>query len=146
MMKHPQPQQRDLFDDFSFRVSGVKRSIKFALNRVAAGSNLSREEILIRARELAAAEGVNLSGGNGGLSQSILDKWLNPNTISYMPDYESLIILCRVLGDTRAINPFLEALGLEVMTPEDRKFRDLGKLETEMKCLRKKKRQIEESV
>lgn len=145
-MKHPQPQQRDLFDDFSFRVSGVKRSIKFALNRVAAGSNLSREEILIRARELAAAEGVNLSGGNGGLSQSILDKWLNPNTISYMPDYESLIILCRVLGDTRAINPFLEALGLEVMTPEDRKFRDLGKLETEMKCLRKKKRQIEESV
>lgn len=101
---------------------------------------------MIRARELAEAEGVNLSGGNGGLSQSILDKWLNPNTLSYMPDYESLIILCRVLGDARAIQPFLEALGLEVMNPEDRKFRDLGKLETELKCLRKKKRQIEESV
>jgi len=145
-MSHKIPQQRSLFDEPSFRVNGVKRAMKYALNRVAAESNLSREEILIRARELAEAEGVNLSGGNGGLSQSILDKWLNPNTLSYMPDYESLIILCRVLGDTRAILPFLEALGLEVMGPEDRRFRDLGKLETEMKCLRKKKRQIEEFV
>ena len=140
------PQQRSLFDDLSFRANGVKRAMKYALNRVASESRLSREEILIRARELAEAEGVNLSGGNGGLSQSILDKWLNPNTLSYMPDYESLIILCRVLGDNRAILPFLEALGLEVMGPEDRRFRDLGKLETEMKCLRRKKRQIEESV
>lgn len=125
--------------------------MKYALNRVAAESNLSREEILLRARELAEGEGVNLSGGHDGLSQSILDKWLNPNTLSYMPDYESLIILCRVLGDTRAILPFLDALGLETMGPEtmgpeDRRFRDLGKLETEMKCLRKKKRQIEESA
>ncbi len=139
-------QQLSLFDNLSFRVSGVKRAMKYALNRAAAESKLSREEILMKARELAAVEGVNLSGGNGGLSQSILDKWLNPNTLSYMPDYEALIILCRVLGDMRAILPFLEALGLEVMGPDDRKYRDLGKLETEMKCLRKKKRQIEESV
>ncbi len=139
-------QQLSLFDNLSFRVSGVKRAMKYALNRAAAESKLSREEILLKARELAAMEGVNLSGGNGGLSQSILDKWLNPNTLSYMPDYEALVILCRVLGDTRAILPFLEALGLEVMGPDDRKYRDLGKLETEMKCLRKKKRQIEETV
>lgn len=145
-MKQPQPQQRDLFDDLSFRVGGVKRAMKYALNRVAAASKLSREEILIRANELAAMEGIRLSGGNGGLSQSILDKWLNPNSSGYMPDFEAFIILCRVLGDSSAINPFLEALGLEVMTPDDRKYRDLGKLETELKCLRKKKRQIEESV
>ena len=145
-MPHNTPQQRSLFDEPNFRVSGVKRAMKYALNRVAAESRLSREEILVRARELAEVEGVNLSGGNGGLSQSILDKWLNPNTLSYMPDYESLIILCRVLGDVRAIQPFLEAMGLEVMGPDDRKYRDLGKLETELKCLRKKKRQIEESV
>lgn len=145
-MSHNTPQQRSLFDDLSFRVNGVKRAMKYALNRVAAGSRLSREEILMRAKELAEAEGVSLGSGHGGLSQSILDKWLNPNTLSYMPDYESLIILCRVLGDTRAILPFLEALGLEVMGPEDRKFRDLGKVETELKCLRKKKRRIEETV
>lgn len=145
-MSHSIPQQRSLFDELSFRVNGVKRAMKYALNRVAAESRLSREEILKRARELAEAEGVNLSGGNGGLSQSILDKWLHPNTLSYMPDYEALIILCRVLGDNRALMPLLEALGLEVMGPEDRKFRDLGKLETELKCLRKKKRRIEETV
>jgi hypothetical protein len=145
-MKPPQPQQRGLFDELGFRVSGVKRTMKLVLNRVAAESALSREEILIRAREMAEAEGVKLSGGNGGLSLTILDKWLNPNALSYMPDFEALIILCRVLGDSRAINPFLEALGLEVMTPNDRKYRDLGKLESELKCLRKKKRQIEETV
>lgn len=120
--------------------------MKYALNRAAAESKLSREEILFRAREMATAEGVNLNGGNGGLSHSILDKWFNPNAASYVPDYEALIILCRVLGDTRAIVPFLEALGLEAMGPKDKKYRDLGKLETEMKCLRKKKRQIEETV
>lgn len=140
------PQQRSLFDDLSFRVNGVKRAMKYALNRAAAESRLSREEILIRAKELAEAEGVNLSGGNGSLSQSILDKWLNPNTLSYMPDYESLIIICRVLGDVRAILPFLQCLGLEVMGPDDRRYRDLGKLETDLKCLRKKKRQIEEAI
>jgi hypothetical protein len=145
-MSQNQPQQRSLFDELSFSVNGVKRAMKYALNRVAAESKLSREEILVRARELAEAEGVNLSGGHGGLSQSLLDKWLNPNTLSYVPDYESLIILCRVLGDTRALQPFLAALGLEVMGPEDRRYRDLGKLETEMKCLRKQKRQIEESI
>lgn len=145
-MIHNMPQQRSLFDEPSFRVNGVKRAMKYALNRAASESRLSREEILIRARELAEAEGVNLSGGNGGLSQSILDKWLNPNTLSYMPDYESLIILCRTLGDSRAILPFLECLGLEVMGPDDRRYRDLGRLETELKCLRKKKRRIEESA
>lgn len=145
-MKPIAPQQRSLFESLSFRVSGVKRTMKHALNRAAADSNLSREEILYRAREMAEAEGVKLSGGNGGLSLSILDKWFNPNALGYMPDYEALIILCRVLGDLRPITPFLEGLDLDVMTPEDRKFRDLGKLETELKCLRKKKRQIEESV
>jgi hypothetical protein len=145
-MKTPHPQQRGLFDELGFRVSGVKRTMKHILNRVAAESALSRDEILVRAREMAEAEGVKLSGGNGGLSLTILDKWLNPNALSYMPDFEALIILCRVLGDSRAINPFLEALGLEVMTPDDRKYRDLGKLESELKCLRKKKRQIEETV
>ena len=140
------PQQRSLFDGLDFRVNGVKRTMKHALNRAAAESNLSRDEILYRAREMADAEGVKLSGGNGGLSLSILDKWFNPNAMSYMPDYEALIILCRVLGDLRPITPFLEALDLEVMGAEDRRYRDLGKLEAELKCLRKKKRQIEESV
>ncbi len=139
-------QQLSLFDNLSFRVSGVKRAMKYALNRAAAESKLSREEILIKANEVAAMEGVNLSGGNGGLSLSMLDKWFNADAQSYMPGYEALIILCRVLGDTRAILPFLEALGLEVMGPEDRKYRDLGKAETEMECLRKKKRLIKESL
>ena len=57
-------QQLSLFDNLSFRVSGVKRAMKYALNRAAAESKLSREEILLKARELAAMEGVNLSGGN----------------------------------------------------------------------------------
>jgi len=145
-MSHTKPQQRSLFDSLGFRVSGVKRTMKHALNRAAAESNLSRDEILYRSRSMAEAEGVKLSGGNGGLSLSILDKWFNPNAMSYMPDYEALIILCRVLGDLRPITPFLEALDLEVMGAEDRRYRDLGKLEAELKCLRKKKRQIEESA
>lgn len=146
-MKHPHPDQRSLFDSPALSLGTISRAVQFALNRVAAESKMSREEILEAANKLAAEAGINLSKGNGALSLDVLNKMLNPNEPAYKPSFDAFNVLYHVLGrDRRLIEPFLEAWGVEAMGPEDRKYRDLGRLETELKCLRKKKRQIEETV
>lgn len=146
-MKAPHPDQLSLFDSPALRLGSTSRAVKFALNRVAAESKMSREEILEAANHLAAEAGISMSKGNGALSLDVLNKMLNPNEPAYKPSLDAFNIFYQVLGrDSRLIEPFLEAWGVEVMGPEDRRYRDLGKLETELKCLRKKKRQIEESV
>lgn len=122
------------------------RAIKFALNRAAADSNLSREELVFSSNQLAKESGVSLCAGNGCLSISTLNKWLDPSADGYLPGVIALTVLCLVLKNNSPLFPFLESLNLKVMTHEDQKYRDLGKLETELKCLRKKKRLIEELV
>ena len=49
-------------------------------------------------------------------------------------------------GDHEPLRVILAACGLDVMTPEDRKFRDYGKADLEMKAARKRKRQLEEGL
>ena len=125
-MKSAPPQQLSLFDSPAFRLGALGRAVKAALNRAAKESDLSREELVHRAEELAAEAGVNLCPG-GGLGGSTLNKWLDLNSPGHMPSLLGLAVLCQVLDDAGPLAPVLEYLGLEAMGPEDQRYRDIGR-------------------
>jgi len=144
MPRAESPQQRNLFDMPSLRVNGLARAIKLSLNRAAGKSKLSRDELVIEANKIAAEAGINMCP-NGVLSIATFNKWLDPNAAGYLPAVPALAVLALLL-EARVISPLLEALDLEVMGPNDRKLRDLGKASVEAKKLRKKIRQIEDEL
>ena len=145
MTTHPH-QQLSLFDSPALRIAALGRATKCALRKAVDASGLSRPEVVHRANELAAESGVSMCAGNGALSEATFNKWLDLNSPGHMPGLVPITILCIILNCPNVFTPALEAQSLEIMGLEDRKYRDLGKLEAELKCLRKKKRQIEESA
>jgi len=136
----------NLLDNPGRRINGLNWAIKQALNRMSAESKKSREELLDEVNQLAEEAGVSLCSGNGTLSIATLNKWLDPNAVGHVPSIVATVSLCQVMGNHRALEPILSALGLEAMGPNDRRYRDLGKITEEMKTLRKKKRQIEDLI
>ncbi|UQZ88303.1 hypothetical protein C4J81_03410 [Deltaproteobacteria bacterium Smac51] len=144
-MKPAIPQQLSLFDGPALRLGSVGRAVKLALSSAAAESGLSREEIVHRAAALSGEAGINLCPG-GRLSLDTLNKWLNVNSPAYMPGLLALMVLCEVLEDRRALVPVLEVFGLEVMGPEDKKFRDLGRATHRLKEARRALKKAEEKL
>ncbi|MDR1656163.1 MAG: hypothetical protein LBT47_01220 [Deltaproteobacteria bacterium] len=135
-----------LFDSPAFRLATVSHQIKCALNKAVFESKLSREEILIRVNNLASEAGVSLTKGNGALSLDTFSKWLNPNASDYKPSTEALMAIYYALDKNIAIvEPLSKAFGIEIVGPKDIYYRDLGKIQCEMKELRKKQRAIEAS-
>ena len=136
------PQQLSLFDSPALKLGSLGRAVKLALNRAAKACNLSREELAHRAAALADEAGVNLCPG-GGLGKAILDKWLDVNSPGHMPSLLGLAVLCQVLDEASPLAPVFEYLGLEVMGPEDRKFRDMGRAYLELKQARQRLKKAE---
>ena len=48
--------------------------------------------------------------------------------------------------DPAPLKAMLRSVGLDLMTEEDRRFRDLGKLDAEMRAARKRKKALEASL
>jgi hypothetical protein len=140
------PNQRNLFDTPAFRLGSLNRVVKQTLNKVVSESKFSREEVLDEINQLATQGGISLCSGSGGLGMATFNKWLDPNATAYIPGLVALVVLCEALDNNSPLAVLLEVLDLSIMGPEDRRYRDLGKLSEEMKVLKKKKRQIEESI
>ena len=137
-----------LFDNPAIKQEEMKleelgRAVKLALNRAFRESNLSREEVAHRAAVLAAEAKVNLCPG-GGLGLGSLNKWLDVNSLGHMPSLLGIAVLSRVLDDVSALSRVLEFLGLEIMLPADRKYRDVGKAFVELKQTRQRLKKAEE--
>jgi len=143
-MKCSSQQQRSLFDTPHLRIGGMGRAVKYALNKAASNSKLSREEIVIEANKLAGDAGVNLCQG-GRLTLNTINKWFDINA-GHMPTLFGLVVLSQVLDDDSALAQLMAVRDLEIMQPEDQKYRDLGKATHELKLLRKRVRQIEDIV
>ena len=118
--------QLSLLDD-AVRLSGVMAAIKTAM-RDAAGApeGEGRKMLADRLNEIAQRAGIKLTGGNTlSISKATLDKWLAPS--------DTFRVAAR-------------ALGLDLMTEEDRKLRDYGAAVLEMKAARQRKRKLEEDL
>ena len=134
--------------DYAVRLSGVMAAIKTAM-RDAAGApeGEGRKMLADRLNEIAQRAGIKLTGGNTlSISKATLDKWLAPSDTSHPPSILALLAFCRATGNVEPFRVAARALGLDLMTEEDRKLRDYGAAVLEIKAARQRKRKLEEDL
>jgi len=139
--------QRSLFEDKTFQLSELLRTVKLFMNRAASRSPYSREQIAENMNDIADKSAINIVGGNAkGLSLSTLDKWLNPSAHEYYPSILALTTFCQAIGDMSPLSPIINYLGGSFINEDDRRFLELGRAYAANKAARKKMRAAEEAI
>ena len=142
--------QISLFDSDFSRISGLMPAIRAAMRRAAGNPDgEGRKALVDKINAIARSAEIRLTGGRAeSISKDVLDKWLSPSDVNHPPSILALVCFCRATGNYEALRIILQAAdaGLDIMTPEDRKFRDIGKADVEMKAARKRKRLLEERL
>jgi hypothetical protein len=129
-------------------LAGVLPQVRAAMHRVAGTQQiLSREMIADRMTEVSRFAGVRVSPGNAkGITPAMLEKWLNPVEREHPPTLLAVLTFCMVTKDPAPLRPLLAAMGLELMTSEDKALRDYGRACVEERKARKKKKQLEAGI
>lgn len=140
----PNMRQLSLLDDIA-PMAGVMAEIRAAMRAVAgAPEGEGRKALPDKINAVAAMSGLKLTGGNSrAVSKDTLDKWLSPSDESHPPSIQALLAFVVATGDPAPLRAMLRAVGLDIMTDEDRRYRDLGKLDAEMRAARKRKKMLE---
>jgi len=139
-------QQLSLFDSPAQRIAVLGRAAKCALRTAVESSNFSRAEVVFHANSLAAEAGVAMCAGNGALSEATFNKWLDLTSPGHLPGLIGLTILCIVLKNADALATALVAQGLEIMGPEDKIYRDMGRAQYELKQARRALKDAESKI
>lgn len=137
--------QRSLFD---IGLAELMPGIRTAMRRVAADKEGEGRKLLVdRLNQIAAREGIKLTGGNEGqVSKATVDKWLSASDTSHPPSLLAVAAFCEATGSLEPLRVIAKVLGAEVMDDEDRKFRNLGKAEAELRLAKRRKRKAEEEL
>ncbi len=126
---------------------GEGRSDAVAIRNAAESHNGCRKALPDRINAVASASGVRPTAGNArSISKDTLDKWLSPSDESHPPSILAVLAFYLATDDPAPLRAMLRSVGLDIMTGEDRRFRDLGKLDAEMKAARKRKKLLEASL
>lgn len=140
--------QASLFDDDDHgRLSGLLPAMRAAMNRAAGEDEAGRKQLVDRVNAVAQAAGIRLTAGNAKvISKDTLDKWLNPNDRDHTPGILAVAAFCAATKDIAPLRELLRALGLDVMTEDDRKERDYGRACLSERAARKRKKLLEDSL
>lgn len=139
--------QLTLFDDDFGALSGVMSAVRAAMNRAAGADAEGRKRLVDRVNAIASNSGVRLTQGNTRvISKDLFDKWLSPSDRDHTPSLLAVVVFCKAVGDPTPLRVVLKALGLDLMTEEDRRQRDYGRACLEERAARKRKKQLEESI
>lgn len=137
--------QLSLFDETT-RLAGVMDAIRAAM-RTAASEGDGRKVLSDRINAIARASGIRLTGGNvRAISDETLNKWLSPSDASHPPSILAVLAFCLATGSHEPLRVMARCLGVEVMTDEDRRYRDYGKAVLDAKASRKRLRKLEEDM
>lgn len=136
--------QLSLLNDIA-PLAGVMAEIRAAMRSVAgAPEGEGRKALPDKINAVASMAGIRLTGGNArAVSKDMLDKWLSPSDESHPPSILALLTFVAVTQNPEPLRAMLRVLGWDVMTDEDRRYRDLGKLDAEMKAARKRRKALE---
>lgn len=139
--------QASLFDHCA-PLAGAMPAIKAAMRAVAgAPEGEGRKALPDKLNMVAGASGIRLTAGNvRSISKDTLDKWLSPSDESHPPSILAVLAFYLATEDPAPLRAMLRSVGLDLMTEEDRRFRDLGKLDAEMRAARKRKKALEASL
>lgn len=140
--------QISIFDCDYTRFSGVIPAVRAAMRRAAGAPDSVGRKLLVDKINLIAGEAeVRLTGGSGtSISKDTLDKWLSPSDMSHPPSILAGLVFCRACDNFEPLRMIVQALGLDLMTPEDKRLRDYGEADLKMKEARKRKKRLEEGL
>ena len=126
----------------------VMPDVRAAMRQIA-GSKESegRKALVDKLNQIAAEAEVKLTGGNSkSISKDLLDKWLSPSDSSHPPSLLAILAFCRATDNPVPLQIILRAVGLDVMTDEDRKFRDYGRAVWEAEEAARNRKRIRERI
>lgn len=137
-----------LFDYDYTRFAGIMPAIRAAMRHAAGKTEGEGRKLLVdKINAIAQEAEIRLTGGSSmSISKDTLDKVLSPSDTSHPPSILMVLVFCRATGDFEALRVMTQAVGLDLMTPEDRRYRDYGRADLEMKEARKRKRRLEEGL
>ncbi|WP_165178021.1 phage regulatory CII family protein [Desulfovibrio sp. ZJ369] len=139
--------QLSLIEDI-LRLSGVMAAIRAAM-REAAGAEESEGRKLLtdRLNEVSHRAGIKLTAGNtSGISKATLDKWLSPTDTSHPPSILALLAFCKATGNLEPLRVAAQALGVDLMTREDRRLRDYAQAILDERAARQRKNKLEKEL
>lgn len=138
--------QASLFED-DLQLSGLLPAMRAAMHRAAGEDESGRKLLIDRINTLAQASGVRLTAGNSWtVSKDTLDKWLNPADRDHTPGILAVVAFCAAVKDYGALRVIIRAVGLDLMTDEDRTLRDYGRACQAEREARKRKKMLEEKI
>ena len=126
----------------------VMPDVRAALRQIA-GSRESegRKALVDKLNQIASEAEIKLTGGNSkSISKDLLDKWLSPSDSSHPPSLLAILAFCRATDNPAPLQIILRAVGLDVMTDEDRKFRDYGRAVWEAEEAARNRKRIRERI
>ena len=126
----------------------VMPDVRAAMRQIA-GSKESegRKALVDKLNQIAAEAEVKLTGGNSkSISKDLLDKWLSPSDSSHPPSLLAILAFCRATDNPVPLQIILRAVGLDVMTDEDRKFRDYGRAVWEAEEAARNRKRVRERI
>ena len=126
----------------------VMPDVRAAMRQIA-GSRESegRKALVDKLNQIASEAEIKLTGGNSkSISKDLLDKWLSPSDSSHPPSLLAILAFCRATDNPVPLQIILRAVGLDVMTDEDRKFRDYGRAVWEAEEAARNRKRIRERI
>lgn len=139
--------QFSLFQNDHGALAGLVPSLRAAMNRAAGADMAGRKLLVDRINDISRQAGLRLTTGNTqSISKDTLDKWLAPSDRDHTPSLIAVVVFCAATGDYAPLQMMLRALGLEVMTAEDRTHRDYGRACLAEREARRRKKMLEVSI
>ena len=126
----------------------VMPDVRAAMRQIA-GSRESegRKALVDKLNQIASEAEIKLTGGNSkSISKDLLDKWLSPSDSSHPPSLLVILAFCRATDNPAPLQIILRAVGLDVMTDEDRMFRDYGRAVWEAEEAARNRKRIRERI
>ena len=126
----------------------VMPDVRAAMRQIA-GSRESegRKALVDKLNQIASEAEIKLTGGNSkSISKDLLDKWLSPSDSSHPPSLLAILAFCRATDNPAPLRIILHAVGLDVMTADDRKFRDYGRAVWEAEEAARNRKRIRERI
>lgn len=139
--------QLSLIEDIA-QLAGALPAIKAAMRDIAgAPEGEGRKALPDKLNAIARASGIKLTGGNAhGISEEMLHKILSPSDDSRPPSVLMLLAFYKATSNPAHIRAMLRAVGLDIMTEDDRKLRDYARAILDQKKARKQARKLEEEL
>lgn len=136
--------QLNLFDQASFNYT---RELKACMASVVVDSGMKRPEFLERMNLVAERYGVRLTKGNGqGLTESLFEKWINPEDKVRIPSLAAISIICEVGGSVAPMQVMASPVGAMVIDDKDVKLLMWAKEYQKAKNARKVMKKLEAEI